>query len=250
MRVAGIGQAREGPAFEGDERGIGAFGRACRVPCAGQRGHPRGAAAGQQPDHVDLMHRLAEHHAAALGGHQFFRAARAIQEIGVVERLHHAEPAEASALDECAGVQHRRIETVARPDDQVPAAPGGGLDHPRSVRHRDRQRLVDQHVLSGVQGLDRVIGMHLVGRGDIDRLDLRIAHHVRDIGEPAPAELRLESGPAFRARCGRSHQPDAGIGAEARQRQDEGTAQSRDAETKRVRCQAPASPRWRARRRS
>ena len=77
MRVAAIGAGREGAVVEGEKRGIGAFGRARAVPIAGLRAHRANLAAAEKPHDVDLMRRLAEHHAAALRGVELLRAARA-----------------------------------------------------------------------------------------------------------------------------------------------------------------------------
>ena len=67
------------------------------------------------------MRRLIEHRAAALRRVEFLRAARAAQEVRVVERVDHAHRAVRAARDQFARAQDRRIERMAVPDDQMHA---------------------------------------------------------------------------------------------------------------------------------
>ena len=91
MRVAAIGHGGECVVLESEERRIGAFGRTGGVPCSGHGAHAAHAPAAEQPHDVDLMRGLAEHHAAAARGVEFFRPARAIEEIREIERVDHAQ---------------------------------------------------------------------------------------------------------------------------------------------------------------
>ena len=59
-------------------------------------------------------------------------------------------------------------------DDQMEIRPLGRRDHRIAVGQGQRHRLFDQDMLALRQGVDRLLGMELVRRSDVDRLDVRV----------------------------------------------------------------------------
>ena len=80
----------------------------------------------------------------------------------------------------------------------------------------------------GQRGAD-VVGVHLVRRGDIDRLHLRIGAKRHDVVIGPTAELGLERRAAFGAGGGGGDQFHARIGGEGRDHQHEAATQPDDA---------------------
>ena len=78
------------------------------------------------------------------------------------------------------GAQDRRIEAVAVPDDELHARLARRRDHRAAFVERDRDRLLDQHMLAVRGRGGDMPGMNLVRRGDIDRLDVRIGAQLLD----------------------------------------------------------------------
>jgi hypothetical protein len=89
-----------------------------------------------------------------------------------------------------------RLEAVLEADDELLARPPRGLDHLRRLAGGHRHRLLDQHVLAGVQRRDRVLGVQAVGRADADRVDLgHVAEHLVVVGvRPLDVVLVLDLG--------------------------------------------------------
>ena len=79
------------------------------------------------------MRRLIENRAAAFRCVELFRTARAVQIVGVVQRIDHAHLAERAALDELAQMLHGRIERVAVPDDHMHAGTPSRVDDDRAI---------------------------------------------------------------------------------------------------------------------
>ena len=192
--------------------------------------HGLAAAAGQKTDDVDLVNGLGEQNAAAPGGIQFLRAARAVKKIGVVQSMDHADVPEFAAFDHPPGRYDRRIETVTRTDDQVHAGIPAGLHHGVGIVHRDCHGLVDNDMLAGACGRDHLGTMHLMGGGDIDDFDRRIGTERVDIRIGPAAEFGLEGGAGFSARRAGGRKTHARIVAECGQHQDEATPQPDDAD--------------------
>ncbi len=138
------------------------------------RAHAADPPAAEQAHDVDLMRALAEQHATALRGVEFFRPARPHHVIGVVQGVDHPHRAIDAAVDQFARMQDRRIEAVAVPDHQLNAGPLHGIDDGAAFLEPDRDRLFDQHMLAAGGGGDHMSSMHLMRGRDIDRLDRRI----------------------------------------------------------------------------
>jgi hypothetical protein len=65
------------------------------------------------------------------------------------------------------------IEAVAGSDYEHLAAISGCAFHTRAICKRRRHRLFDQHMLSGSQSCDRLLGMQLMRGGYVNRIDIR-----------------------------------------------------------------------------
>ena len=78
MRIAAVEDRRKSAVVEAQQRRERAFGRAIPVPRARQRSHASDESAAQQPNDIDLVRALAEHHSAAALGDKLLRAARAV----------------------------------------------------------------------------------------------------------------------------------------------------------------------------
>lgn len=102
-------------------------------------------------------------------------------EVGVVQQpvleevsLHMDDPAEIAAGDHGPHLQDRREEPahVVHREHR-----GGGFPHGRDHAGRllgiHAQRLLADHVLAGLEGLQRLRHVHLVGRGDMHNVHLR-----------------------------------------------------------------------------
>ena len=131
------------------------------------------------------MHRLAEQHAPAVFRAQLFRTARPVQEIRVIEGLDHADPADIAAVDQRPRLRDRRVETVARPNDQGDAGPLAGLDHGLAIGQGNGERFLDQHILAGRRGGHDLFGMQPVRRCDIDRFQAGMGQQTVEIGVAA-----------------------------------------------------------------
>ena len=113
------------------------------------RAHAAHEAAAEQAHDVDLVRALAEHDAAALPRVELLGTARAIEEVGEIERGDHAHAAVASPLSISA--RARRIGASKLwlwPTTRC--VPGGarGVDHRLALGERERHRLFDEHVLA------------------------------------------------------------------------------------------------------
>ena len=75
----------------------------------------------------------------------------------------------------------RRVEAVAVADDEVHAGALRGRDHRARLVERERHRLFDEHVLAARRGGDRVLGVVLVRRGDVDGFDRRVGAQRLDV---------------------------------------------------------------------
>ena len=183
------------------------------------------------------MYGLAEYHAAALPGAQFFRTAWPVQVIGVVEGLNHAHPAKNAAFDPGPSLGNRQIETVAGPHHQCDAGALAGRDHRGTVIHRDRQRLLDQHVFAGRRrglGLRR---MQFVGCGDVDGFQARVCQQTVQVGIGVATESLLEREAGFRARRTGCHGCHPFVGEQGRRGERERPAEPDDPEAHRIRDQ-------------
>ncbi len=66
------------------------------------------------------------------------------------------------------------------------------LDHAPAFAHRQRERLLDVHILAGVACHDRLDGMPVVGRGDDHRVDVFLVEDAPEVLVPLdrPSEFR------------------------------------------------------------
>ena len=105
-----------------------------------------------------------------------------------VLRPHVPDLPEPSLGDELSGEGDGRDAPVGEPDHGQHAVLGrspcsGG--HRLGLGHRVRQRLLAQHVLAGVEGRDRDLGVGVPGGADVDQVD------VRTVEQPGPVGLGL-----------------------------------------------------------
>ncbi len=69
------------------------------------------------------------------------------------------------------------LVALVEDDAEHDAVPPAGFDRLLAIRDRDRQRLLDQHMLAGGRGGDRVLGMQPVRRRIVEGVDGGIAQH-------------------------------------------------------------------------
>ena len=81
------------------------------------------------------MRGLIEDDAATLRGIEFFGSARAIQEVGELQRINHTQRAEAACTNQLAGADDGLIETVAVADNKMNLTPLSGLNHREAIFH-------------------------------------------------------------------------------------------------------------------
>ena len=122
--------------------------------------------------------------------------------VGVLEQpvleevaLHMDDPPEIAALDQRAHLQHRGEEAahVVHGEDRAARA---RLAHRRDDLGRllrgHAQRLLADHVLAGLERVERLLDVDLVGRGDVDDVHVRRSDHravvviAVDRGDPPP----------------------------------------------------------------
>ena len=175
------------------------------------------------------MRRLIENRTAALRGVEFFRAARAVEIVGVVQRRDHAHRAVCAARDQFARAQNRRIEGMAMADDQVNAGLTRRIGHGGAILERERHRLFDQHVLAMLGSENRVARVMLMRRRDVNDLDRRIGAKVFDRFVGPGRKILRKAAARLCARVSRGDQLDARI-AKRRQHHAERTPQTRNAD--------------------
>jgi hypothetical protein len=129
-------------------------------------------------------------------------------EIVIVPRLDHAETAKPPALDNLAHFSDRRIETVRMAAEELDAVLFRRRVHRFAFVDRERHRLLDDHVFAVLGGGDRVAGVHLVRRGDVNRVDVGALHQLFQSLVNLAAEFFAEFFPRARARIGRGRDAD------------------------------------------
>ena len=178
------------------------------------------------------MRRLVEHRAAALRGVEFFRAARAIEIVGVVERVDHAHRAELAARDQRARARDRRVERMAVADDEMHAA---RCAPPRSSRRNRRASAPSAfrpaHACRARAASIACAAWILVRRRDVDDLDRRIGAQLLDglvglAAENPRQSARRASARGSAAATSATRGSPANVGSITR----EGAAEARDAE--------------------
>ena len=128
------------------------------------------------------------------------------------ERLAVVGASDPARLHELPGALHLRREALVHAQHEVGVRRARGGGRLLGVFPAQRQRLLLQHVLAGLQRQGRQRRVQVIGHGDVDRVDLvdgqqplRFLHHLRD-GVVAQRELR---GPF---RVGLRHGDDLGFG--------------------------------------
>jgi len=119
---------------------------------------------------------------------------------------------------------------MAVSDDQVTLGGARRVDHRLALGQRERHGLFHESVLAGRKGEARVLGMKLMRRRNVERLDRRIATQLRHAGVGASAEIALELRARLRARIARRRQFDPPVGRERRRHQRERATESCNAE--------------------
>ena len=104
------------------------------------------------------------------------------------------------------------------------------VDHARAVFYRQRHRFFDQDMLAGAGRDFGMIGMELVRRRDVNRVDRRIGAHFRDAVTGGAAEIGLEPGARLGARVDRRHDVEPRVQGKGRQHHREPPSQPGDAE--------------------
>ena len=192
-------------------------------------------ATGEQAHDIDLVRGLAVDDAAASARVQLFGAARAVEKIGVIERRNHSYAAVRAAADQFAGAQNRQVKTVAVAHNQEHTRSLCGIDHAGAVVQCERHGFFNQNMFA-VSGSDAgVIGMELVGRGDVDRLHLRFSTKSFYGVEAGCSKVFFKLPPCRVKRVGRRDQVNARVMLKCRQHQGEGAAQPDDAQAHRGR---------------
>ena len=158
------------------------------------------------------MRRLVEHRAAALRGVEFFRAARAVEKVRVVERVIMRTapnaPLAISSRVRRIGASNEWLWPTIRCTPRVARR----IDHGGAILERERHRLLDQHVLAVLRGENRVARVMLMRRRDIDDLDRRIGAKVFDRFVGPGRKILRKAAARLGARVGRGDQLDARIG--------------------------------------
>ena len=82
-------------------------------------------------------------------------------------------------------------------DDRSDTGRRGSLDQKVAIAHRERERLLDEDVLAGIDRREHDLRMQVTGRGHADHVDRRIREQVAVIAAPA-ADSEMVSGGAQR----------------------------------------------------
>src|SRR5580658_9842499 len=109
-------------------------------------------------------------------------------------------------------------------DNEMNAGRFCGIDHGAAVRDRDRERLLDKHVLSGRCRRADMRCMKLMGCCDVDRFDLGVGTELLDSSVNARAKILGKFVARFAPRIGGCEELDAWIEAEGRKHDGEGPA--------------------------
>ena len=91
-------------------------------------------------------------------------------------------------MDELDGLLHRRPAAVHRPDLHHLLVARRRLDHLAAFPHGVRRRLLDEHVLAGLEPPDGGERVPVIGRGDDDGVDVLVVEDAAQVLH----ELRLE----------------------------------------------------------
>ena len=84
------------------------------------------------------------------------------------------EPAEDLLARQSHHLQVVRLEVQAIADGELSPGRAGRRDHLVALLDRNGHRFFAEHVLTGLSGADRVLGMHAVGQHDVDDVDVGV----------------------------------------------------------------------------
>ncbi len=126
---------------------------------------------------------------------------------------------------------------MAVPDNEMDTRRTCGRDHPGAIVERNRHRLFDQHVLAIARRKDRMRGVKLMRRRNVDDLDIRIGAKLLDRVVGPGGKILREAPPRFGSRISRANQRNTRVGRECRQHHGERAAEPRDAD-----AQLPVPP--------
>nr|WP_254126842.1 hypothetical protein [Aquihabitans sp. G128] len=181
----------------------------------GHVGHAAVEEAGSRGGHlVGLLADEGEQHGEVVGGEAPERVllladAPEVQAVGVEV----AELAQRPPLHELLELQERRVVLQQVPHHQG-APGGGGRSHDRlGVGHRERQRLLHEDVLAGLERLDGQPGVVHRGRGDDQGVDLGVGHHLGEGAGCDPVGLGLGCGDRRDGVDDGDQRAEAGVGA-------------------------------------
>ena len=127
------------------------------------------------------------------------------------------------------GARDWRIERMAVTDNEMHACAARRRDHAATIVERERHRLLDQHVLAVARRKDRMTRVKLMGRRDVDDLDIGIGAELLDRTVSLPAKILREPMPCLDPRIRRRGQLNPRI-AKGRQHDRERAAETRNAD--------------------
>ena len=118
--------------------------------------------------------------------------------VGVVPRADEADRPQSPALHDVLGLLEVLARSLLRTDLDHAVVLAGGLDHHLALVNGHRDRLLHVHVLAGLAGLDRHVGMPVIRSRDQDCVNVfgsdQFAEIRIDLGSGHHAESELEVG--------------------------------------------------------
>ncbi len=107
-----------------------------------------------------------------------------------VDAAHVEDPPDLARGHQLMGQGHRRAAPIVVPHESRHLGLLGGLDHRPGIREGAGDGLLGGHRLAGGEGFHGRGHVHVIGRDDIDEVDLVVADHALPVGRgvlPAPA---------------------------------------------------------------
>ena len=231
--IAAIDQRGRGAILEVEERDGAAFGRPRRIEPRGLGAHAAQPPSPDQPHHVDLMRHLVEQDATAACRIELFRPPRPVEEIRVIPRRDHAEPAEFAARHDAPHFAHRWIEGVCMTDDEVNFRALDCRNDGVAIGKRQRHRLFENNVFAGA-GSERGMGsVELMRRRDVDDVDGRVRGKLGYIRIGARIEVACEGFTRCVMRIGCGNDFHAGMSGRGAHHNRTGHAEARNGNAKR-----------------
>ena len=211
------GHARDA-VLELQERSVVAGDGAVLHPLAVHAAHPPHLAAGDEPDAVYLVRRLAVDEPAALVGVQLVSRARADHPVRVGDGVHRAELSQFAGRHDLAHEAYVRLKALRVPRHELDAVAVARLHHLFRLADVQRHRLLDHDMLAVVRREHRHRAVEAVGRGYPHRLDVRVgAERLRAVVDARAFVARLEALADVRVDVGAGEQVDVGSALHGRQ---------------------------------